>query len=62
LKDVNISSDLVIEKIARLRSFFQNKLNIKKPNFALCALNPHAGENGILGNDELETIISKESI
>ena len=57
LKNVNISSDLVIEKIERLRSFFQNKLNIKKPNFALCALNPHAGENGILGNDELETII-----
>ena len=54
LKDVSshISKNMVIEKIERLRSYFQNHLYIKKPSFALCALNPHAGENGLLGEEE----------
>jgi len=57
IKEISISKELVIEKVERLRSYFQNKLNIKKPSFALCALNPHAGENGIIGNEEIENII-----
>ena len=59
LKDVSktIKKEFLIEKIERLRWYFQNKLNIKKPSFALCALNPHAGENGILGKEEIKNII-----
>ena len=30
---------------------------IKKPNFAICALNPHAGENGIMGDEEEKFIL-----
>ena len=54
LKDVSkkLTKGVMIEKIERLRSYFQNKLNIPKPSFALCALNPHAGENGLLGDEE----------
>ena len=29
----------------------------RKPEILVCALNPHAGDNGILGNDEKEKII-----
>ena len=57
LSDIKISKELILEKVERLRSYFQNKLNINKPSFALCALNPHAVVNGILGNDENEIII-----
>ena len=59
LKDVSdlITKELLIEKTERLRSFFQNKLMIKKPNFALCALNPHAGEHGVIGTEEDEKIL-----
>lgn len=59
LKDVSklITKELLIEKTERLRSFFQNKLMIKKPNFALCALNPHAGEHGVIGKEEDERIL-----
>ena len=57
LKEVAITKELIIEKIERLRNYFQNKLNINKPSFALCALNPHAGENGIIGNEENDIII-----
>ena len=46
----------IIEKAERLRSYFQNKLYIQKPSFALCGLNPHAGENGILGKEELKNM------
>ena len=58
LKEVSnkITAELIIHKIERLRSFFQNKLYIQKPSFALCALNPHAGEHGLMGKEE-ETII-----
>ena len=59
LKDVSnyLTKEVIIEKVERLRSYFQNKLFIKKPSFALCALNPHAGENGIIGTEEDEVII-----
>ncbi len=54
LKDVpkSLTKTLIIEKIERLRGFFQNKLFINKPSFALCALNPHAGENNLIGDEE----------
>ena len=57
LKDIKLSKELIIEKVERLRSYFQNKLFIKKPSFALCALNPHAGEGGILGDEEEKIMI-----
>ena len=54
LKDVSkkLTKGLLIEKVERLRSYFQNHLYINKPSFALCALNPHAGENGLIGKEE----------
>lgn len=57
LKNINITKEMIIEKTERLRSFFQNKLMIKKPSFALCALNPHAGENGLIGEEEEKIIL-----
>ncbi len=56
LKEVRLTKEIIIEKVERLRSYFQNKLFIKKPSFALCALNPHAGENGLIGEEE-ETVM-----
>lgn len=57
LNDVKITKELILEKMERLRNYFQNKLNINKPSFALCALNPHAGENGIIGTEELDVML-----
>ena len=59
LKNVSkmLTKELIIEKVERLRNFFQNKLYINKPSFALCALNPHAGENGLLGDEEEKYMI-----
>ena len=59
LKDVSkkITKELIIEKTERLRNYFQTKLYINKPSFALCALNPHAGENGIIGTEEEKVML-----
>ena len=56
LKEINISKDLIINKVQDLSNFFKDNFKISDPNFALCSLNPHAGEDGILGNEEIEII------
>lgn len=57
INQITFTRELVIEKIERLKSFFQTKLNITNPSFALCSLNPHAGENGIIGSEEEEILL-----
>lgn len=59
LKDVSalITKDLIIEKVSRLNDVLNQKFRIDFPKLALCSLNPHAGENGILGEEENEIII-----
>lgn len=54
LKDVQITKELLIEKIKRINSILQNNFDIRNPKIALCSLNPHAGENGILGTEEID--------
>lgn len=56
LKEISLSKETVIEKISNLRDFFVSHLKIKEPKFALCAFNPHAGEDGILGREEIEIL------
>ena len=51
-----INEKMIIEKTLRLRDFLKEKYKIKKPKIAFCALNPHAGEGGILGREEIEII------
>ena len=53
----NLNKELIVQKAERLRGYLQNKLLIKRPSLALCSVNPHAGENGILGNEELEVML-----
>ena len=59
IKDVpkTITKSFIIEKTERLRSYFQNRLAIQKSNFALCALNPHSGENGLIGDEETKAML-----
>ena len=57
LKDINITKEIVINKIENLAKVFKEKFKIIEPKFALCGLNPHAGEDGILGREELEILI-----
>ena len=56
LKKIKIDKRTIIEKITNLQKFFQEKLGIAAPKFALCGFNPHSGEDGILGGEELDIL------
>ena len=56
LKEISLTKEIVIEKITNLNKFFETYLGIKNPKLALCAFNPHAGEDGILGREEIEIL------
>lgn len=56
IKEINLKKDEVVSKIKFLHNFFVEKLNIENPKFALCGFNPHAGEDGILGTEEIEIL------
>ncbi|MDD2806673.1 MAG: 4-hydroxythreonine-4-phosphate dehydrogenase PdxA [Elusimicrobiales bacterium] len=50
-----LTKKLVLQK-ARLFASALRALGFKQPLIALCALNPHAGDGGVLGREELETL------
>lgn len=57
LKDIVLTKDMVIERILNLKDFFVKHFGIYEPKFALCGFNPHAGEDGILGREEIDILI-----
>lgn len=59
LKEVpeNIKKEIIIEKIGRTEEFLRVQRGIRCPKFAICALNPHSGENGLFGDEEINEII-----
>lgn len=58
LKDVsaNISKESLRQVITILNNDLVNKFGITKPHILVCGLNPHAGEGGHLGMEEIEII------
>ena len=56
LKDVKLTIENVVEQSEILNNFLIDKYQIKNPKIALCALNPHCGEEGILGREEIEIL------
>src|SRR3990167_7464799 len=59
LKDVpqSITIEDVLETIVITDSGLRQYFGLKKPRFAVCGLNPHAGEEGIFGDEERKVII-----
>lgn len=52
-----ITTERVLAKIRTLNSSLQKDFNIHKPKIAVLGLNPHAGDDGLLGNEEKNVII-----
>ncbi len=59
LKDVSeaITESALTETLSILDNELTSKFGIAEPNIAVLGLNPHAGESGLLGQEEIETII-----
>ena len=51
-----ITPELLEEKITLLNESLKRDFNIDAPKIAVLALNPHAGDNGLLGREEIEVI------
>jgi 4-hydroxythreonine-4-phosphate dehydrogenase len=58
LKDVSksITTESLTTTLNILIHDMQTKFGIPKPRIAVCGLNPHAGEEGYLGMEEIDTI------
>ncbi len=52
-----ITQEEVLSKIRILDTSLKQDFGIRKPRIAILGLNPHAGEQGIIGEDEKEKII-----
>lgn len=52
-----ITRESLAEVITVLLADMRSKFDIPQPRILVCGLNPHAGEGGHLGRDEIDTII-----
>ncbi|MFA6455728.1 MAG: 4-hydroxythreonine-4-phosphate dehydrogenase PdxA [Bacteroidota bacterium] len=53
----NLFIDRIIEKLNTVHASLKNDFGVAHPSIAVLGLNPHAGENGQIGSEELEIII-----
>ncbi len=58
IKDVakNITEDVILQKLTLLHQSLQRDFCIREPRIAVLALNPHAGDGGLFGDEESEII------
>jgi len=59
VKDVPelITKEKILAKLRILNKSLKEDFTIRKPRIAVLGLNPHAGDNGLIGKEELEVII-----
>ncbi|MCE4563104.1 4-hydroxythreonine-4-phosphate dehydrogenase PdxA [Maribellus sp. CM-23] len=53
----SLSKEAILSKIRIIAKSLQQDFAITKPRIAVFGLNPHAGDNGLLGNEEKDIII-----
>ncbi len=51
-----ITKELILKKLRIMHKSLQNDFSITKPKIAVLGLNPHAGDNGLLGNEDKDII------
>jgi 4-hydroxythreonine-4-phosphate dehydrogenase len=52
-----VTIDSLIAKTKKLQNSLIRDFGIRSPKIAILGLNPHAGENGLLGKEEIEFIV-----
>jgi 4-hydroxythreonine-4-phosphate dehydrogenase len=52
-----ISKEAILSKLALMNASLRDDFWIQKPKIAVLGLNPHAGDNGLIGAEEQEIII-----
>jgi len=59
LKNVasTITPELILSKLDILHHSLELDFNIRKPKIALLSINPHAGDDGVIGNEDNEVVM-----
>lgn len=59
LKDVSakLTQELIVSKLRLMQDSLVKDFGIARPKIAVLGLNPHAGDNGLLGSEESEVIL-----
>lgn len=52
----SLKPEIIEEKIKTMNDSLKTDFNIRKPRIAVLGLNPHAGDNGLLGKEDKEII------
>ncbi len=52
-----INAEIILEKIQTLNAALKQDFSIVRPRIAVLGLNPHAGDGGVIGNDEETKVI-----
>lgn len=53
----SLTKKTIVDTTVLLHEFLEKSARIAKPRIAVCALNPHAGEGGLLGREEGNVIL-----
>ncbi|MBN1383463.1 MAG: 4-hydroxythreonine-4-phosphate dehydrogenase PdxA [Elusimicrobia bacterium] len=53
----NISVKKIINSIKSVHTFIRSRFGVKTPKAAICGLNPHCGDGGLVGSEEQKIII-----
>jgi len=53
----HITKEAVLSKLRILARTLQQDFSVPRPRIAVFGLNPHAGDNGLLGNEEIDIIL-----
>ena len=53
----SVTVEQILTKLQVLNASLKNDFTIRKPRIAVLGLNPHAGDDGLLGNEEKDVII-----
>lgn len=51
-----ITKEMIVEKLKAFDTSLQQDFNVQKPRIAVLGLNPHCGDNGVIGNEEKSII------
>ena len=52
-----ITKSRIIETISIINEDLKTKFSCNKPKILICGINPHAGEDGLLGKEEIDIIV-----
>jgi 4-hydroxythreonine-4-phosphate dehydrogenase len=51
-----ITPDLITTRVKQLTQHLRNRHGIEHPSIAVLAVNPHAGDNGVIGDEDLRIV------